>query len=162
MHAHHHTTSKLSRKIGPRTAVIKGLLESLVLYEKIETTEAKAKAIKPVFDKLVTKAKRGGLHNIRSIHATIGSKIAAEKLTQELVYGFEGRVSGYTRLTPTGFRRGDAAPVVVVELLLDDDFEAKLKLRQDKLAAESKAESGAKTKSDKKSDKKTTKAKVKA
>lgn len=127
MHAHYHTTSKLSRKIGPRKAVIKGLLESLILYEKIETTEAKAKAIKPVFDQMVTKAKKGGLANIRSIHATLGSKVAAEKLTQELIYGFEGRNSGYTRTIKTGYRRGDAASMMLVELVLDDDFEAKLK-----------------------------------
>ncbi len=127
MHAHYHTTSKLSRKVGPRQAVIKGLLESLVLYERVETTEAKAKAIKPVFDRLVTKAKKGGLHNLRAIHATLGSKVAAEKLTQELVYGFEGRNSGFTRTTKTGYRRGDAAPMMLIELALDDDFEDKLK-----------------------------------
>lgn len=130
MHAHYHTTSKLSRKADPRRALMKNLLESLVLYERIETTEAKAKAIKPVFDRLVTRAKKGGLHNIRAIHATLGSKIAADKLTQELVIGFEGRNSGYTRLIKTGYRRGDAASMVVVELVLDDDFEAKLKARQ--------------------------------
>ncbi len=134
MHAHYHTSSKLSRKIGPRTAVIKGLLESLILYEKIETTEAKAKAIKPVFDRMVTKAKKGGLHNIRSIHATLGSKVAAEKLTQELIYGFEGRTSGYTRTVKTGFRRGDAAQMMLIELALDDDFEAKLKKVQEEKA----------------------------
>lgn len=130
MHAHYHTTSKLSRKIDPRRALIKSLLESLVLYERIETTEAKAKAIKPVFDRLVTRAKKGGLHNVRAIHATLGSKVAADKLTQELVIGFESRNSGYTRLIKTGYRRGDAASMVVVELVLDDDFEAKLKARQ--------------------------------
>ncbi len=127
MHAHYHTTSKLSRKIGPRSAVIKGLLESLVLYESIETTESKAKAIKPVFDRLVTRAKRGGLHDIRRIHADLGSKVAAEKLTQELVHGFQSRPSGYTSLIATGYRRGDAAPMVKVSLLLDDDFEDKIK-----------------------------------
>lgn len=130
MHAHYHTISKLSRKIGPRKAVMKGLLESLILYEKIETTQAKAKAVKPVFDKLVTKAKRGGLHNLREIHADLGSKVAADKLIQELVHGFESRNSGYTRLIKTGWRRGDAAEMVVVELVLDKDFEDKLKKLQ--------------------------------
>lgn len=130
MHAHYHTISKLSRKIGPRKAVMKGLLESLVLYERIETTEAKAKALKPAFDKLVTKAKRGNLHSLRTIHAELGSKVAADKLTQELVHGFEGRNSGYTRLTKTGWRRGDAAEMVLVELVLDNDFEDKLKKLQ--------------------------------
>jgi large subunit ribosomal protein L17 len=130
MHAHYHTVSKLSRKIGPRNAVMKGLLESLVLYERIETTQAKARAIKPAFDKLVTKAKRGGLQNIRVIHAELGSKIAADKLTQELVHGFESRNSGYTRLVKTGWRRGDAAEMMMVELVLDEDFEDKLKKLQ--------------------------------
>lgn len=139
MHAHYHTVSKLSRKIGPRKALMKGLLESLVLYERIETTEAKAKALKPAFDKLVTKAKRGNLHDLRTIHAELGSKIAAEKLTQELVHGFESRNSGYTRLTKTGWRRGDAAEMVLVELVLDVDFEDKLKKLQEKKASEAKA-----------------------
>jgi large subunit ribosomal protein L17 len=130
MHAHYHTVSKLSRKIGPRNAVMKGLLESLVVYERIETTLAKARAIKPAFDKLVTKAKRGGLQNIRVIHAELGSKIAADKLTQELVHGFESRNSGYTRLVKTGWRRGDAAEMMMVELVLDEDFEDKLKKLQ--------------------------------
>lgn len=127
MHAHYHTTSKLSRKNGPRSAVVKGLLESLVLYESIETTEAKAKVIKPVFDRLVTRAKKGGLHNIRRIHAELGSKLAADKLIQELVHGFESRPSGYTSLVATGYRRGDAAPMVKVSLVLDSDFEDKIK-----------------------------------
>jgi len=139
MHAHYHTTSKLSRKIGPRKAVMKGLLESLVLYERIETTEAKAKAVKPAFDKLVTKAKRGSLHDIRTIHSELGSKIAADKLIQELVHGFESRNSGYTRLTKTGWRRGDAAEMVLVELVLDTDFEDKLKKLQETKASEAQA-----------------------
>ncbi len=138
MHAHYHTVSKLSRKVGPRKAVMKGLLESLVLYERIETTEAKAKALKPAFDKLVTKAKRGSLHNLRTIHAELGSKTAAEKLTQELVHGFEGRNSGYTRLIKTGWRRGDAAEMVLVELVLDEDFEDKLKKLQEKKISQTK------------------------
>jgi len=118
---------------------MKGLLESLVLYERIETTEAKAKAVKPAFDKLVTKAKRGSLHDIRTIHAELGSKIAADKLIQELVHGFESRNSGYTRLTKTGWRRGDAAEMVLVELVLDTDFEDKLKKLQETKASESQA-----------------------
>ncbi|MBP9827154.1 50S ribosomal protein L17 [Candidatus Saccharibacteria bacterium] len=129
MHAHYHTTSKHSRAIGPRKALVRSLLESLILFERIETTEAKAKTIKPAFDKLVTKAKKGGLANIRAIHAVLPTT-AAEKLTQELVHGFADRPSGYTRLTKTGYRRGDAASMVMVELALDSDFEDKLKAIQ--------------------------------
>lgn len=137
MHAHYHTTSKLSRKIGPRTAVIKGLLESLILYEHIETTEAKAKVIKPLFDQLVTKAKKNTLASTRSIHATLG-RIAADKLTQELVHGFEERNSGYTRALHIGWRKGDAAELMRVEIILDTDFEDKLKVIQDKAIGEAK------------------------
>lgn len=155
MHAHYHTISKLSRKIGPRKAVMKGLLESLVLYEKIETTQAKAKALKPVFDKLVTKAKRGGLHNVRVIHAELGSKVAADKLIQELVHGFEDRNSGYTRLIKSGWRRGDAAEMVVVELVLDKDFDDKLKKLQESAekTQKSKTTKSIKTKSEAKGTK---------
>ena len=134
MHAHYHTTSKLSRKIGPRKALVKGLLESLVLYEHIETTDAKAKAIKPLFDQLVTKAKQGTLASTRSIHATLG-RVAAEKLTQELVHGFAERNSGYTRTIHIGVRRGDGAELTRIELILDADFEDKLKAIQDKQEA---------------------------
>jgi large subunit ribosomal protein L17 len=134
---------------------MKGLLESLVLYEKIETTQAKAKALKPVFDKLVTKAKRGGLHNVRVIHAELGSKVAADKLIQELVHGFEDRNSGYTRLIKSGWRRGDAAEMVVVELVLDKDFDDKLKKLQESAekTQKSKTTKSIKTKSEAKGTK---------
>ena len=137
MHSHYHTTSKLSRKIGPRNAVLKGLLESLILYEKIETTEAKAKAIKPLFDSLVTSAKKNTLASTRSIHRKIG-RLAAEKLTQELVHGLQDRNSGYTRTHHIGWRKGDAAELMRIEVILDENFEAKLKTIQDAAKDEAK------------------------
>lgn len=130
MHAHYHTIPKLSRKIGPRQAVVRGLLESLILYEAIETTETKAKLVKTEFDRLVTVAKRGDLQGVRRIHAAVGTQ-AANKLTQELVIGLSERNSGYTTSMHTGYRRGDAAPLMRVAIKLDADFEAKLKARQD-------------------------------
>lgn len=122
MHAHGIQQRKLSRQIGPRRALLRGLLDALILYERIETTEAKAKELKPRFDKLVTLAKRQNLHSYRMILSEVINPVAAQKLNYELVKGFTGRNSGYTRLIKTGNRRGDNAPMVVVELALDDNY----------------------------------------
>lgn len=123
MHARVKSHRKLSRKIGPRKALIKGLVDSLILYERIETTETRAKTIVPVFEKLVTSAKKNTLAGTRQVYSQLSSPIAAEKLTQELVLGFEGRQGGYARIIKIGNRRGDNAPMAIVELVLPEDFD---------------------------------------
>lgn len=125
MHAHYHTTSKLARKSGPRQALVRGLIDSLILYERISTTEAKAKVLVPQFERLVTRAKKGRLHDTRYVFARCSSPVAAQKLLYELAEGFRDRPGGYTRTIKTGSRRGDAAPMVTVELVLPADFDAK-------------------------------------
>lgn len=130
MHAHIKHKRKLSLKVGPRRALVRGLVDSLILYERIETTEAKAKAIAPVFERLVTQAKKGTLAGKRQVYSEVLSSVAGEKLLSELVLGFADRNGGYTRIIKTGNRRGDNAPMAIVELVLPDDF--------DKLVLESK------------------------
>ena len=125
MHAHYHTTSKLSRKIGPRRAVVRGLVDSLILYERIVTTQAKAKVLVPEFDRLVTRAKKGRLIDTRYIFAHTNNPIAAQKLLYELTKGLADRTSGYTRITKLLPRRGDNAPMVCVEIILPADFNVK-------------------------------------
>lgn len=122
MHYHGHSQPKLSRKIGPRRALLKSLVDNLILYEKIETTEMKAKALAPYFERLVTKAKKKNLHNNRQIFAATSSHVAAQKLIYELVDGFKDRHGGYTRIIKIGNRRGDNAPMAVVELVLPENF----------------------------------------
>ncbi len=125
MHAHYHTSSKLSRTIGPRRALVKSLVDSLILYERITTTQARAKVLVPYFDKLVTRAKRGNLADIRHIVAHTANPVAAQKLTTELVEAWRDRNGGYTRTIKINTRRGDGAPMVVVELILPENFEPK-------------------------------------
>ncbi len=135
MHRHAYNQRKLSLAAGPRRALVRGLIDSLILYERIETTEARAKTIAPAFERLVTKAKKGDLHSYRQIMSETLSPVAAQKLRYELADKFQGRQGGYTRLIKTGARRGDNAPMVVVELVLDEQKKAE----EAKTPAETKA-----------------------
>ena len=125
MHRHAYNQRKLSLAAGPRRALVRGLIDSLILYERVETTEAKAKTIAPTFERLVTKAKKGDLHNYRQIMSVTISPVAAQKLRYELADSFKSREGGYTRIIKTGVRRGDGAPMAVIELVLDDKPAAK-------------------------------------
>lgn len=120
MHRHAYNSRKLSLAAGPRRALLRGLIDSLILYERVETTEAKAKTLAPMFEQLVTKAKKGDLHNYRQIMSVTISPVAAQKLRYELADNFQSRQGGYTRIIKTGVRRGDGAPMAIVELVLDD------------------------------------------
>ncbi len=105
---------KLGRDMNERTALFKALMSSLVLQESIKTTEAKAKAIKPEIEKLVTKAK----HLEKGADAVLQkslSKEAFEKMTKEIGPRFAQRQGGYTRIVRLGERFGDNSPLVLIE-----------------------------------------------
>lgn len=119
MHRHAYNGRKLSREAGPRKALVRGQIVSLILFEKLETTLAKAKETAPEFERLVTKAKRGTLADLRTIRAEIQPELAFQKLTRELVPTMTERTSGYTRIIKTANRRGDNAPMAVLSLILD-------------------------------------------
>lgn len=114
---HRSTKVILDRKIGPRTALLKSLATSLVLYEKVQTTEAKAKALKPLMDKLITTAKKKDLIAKRKLNSYLLEKPAVAKLLTVLVDRFQKRNSGYTRITKLGPRKGDGAKVVQIEFV---------------------------------------------
>jgi large subunit ribosomal protein L17 len=124
MHRHSYIGKKFSRTAGPRRAMMRGLVDSLILYERIETTEIKAKELSRIFDKLVTKAKKQDLHNYRQILSYTINPVAAEKLNNDLVKGFQDRDSGYTRVIKIGKRLGDGAEMAVIELILDEGYSA--------------------------------------
>lgn len=105
---------KLSRDKNERKALFKSLMSSLVLYEKIETTEAKAKAIRPEIEKLVTKAKKGGNAAKLVLEKSL-SRPAFDKMIKEIGPRFSKRQGGYVRLIKLGRRFGDDSPVVVIE-----------------------------------------------
>jgi large subunit ribosomal protein L17 len=123
MHRHSYQGKKFGRAAAPRRAMMRNLLDSLILYERIETTEVKAKELARVFDRMVTKAKKQDIHNLRQIKEQTINPIAAEKLFTDLVKGFAGRNSGYARVIKTGSRLGDGANMAVVELVLDEDYQ---------------------------------------
>ena len=114
MHRHGYKGRKLQLAAGPRRALIRGQITSLVLHEQITTTEAKAKEIAPRFERLVTKAKKADLHNRRQIRSVLLTDKATEKLISEIAPAFEKRTGGYTRIVKLGNRRGDNAPMAVV------------------------------------------------
>jgi large subunit ribosomal protein L17 len=93
------------------------LVASLVAAEAIVTTEAKAKALRPIAEKMITKAKKGGLHNHRQVVAFLGDKEMASKLFDEIGPRYADRPGGYTRILKLGPRQGDNAPMARIELV---------------------------------------------
>ena len=98
-------------------AMMGNLVASLVAAEAIVTTEAKAKALRPVAEKMITKAKKGGLHNHRQVVAYIGDREMASKLFDEIGPRYADRPGGYTRILKLGPRHGDNAPMARIELV---------------------------------------------
>jgi len=98
-------------------AMFGNLVASLIAAEAIVTTEAKAKALRPVAEKVITKAKKGGVHNHRQVVAFIRDKDMAFKLFDEIGPRYADRNGGYTRILKLGPRHGDNAPMARIELV---------------------------------------------
>jgi large subunit ribosomal protein L17 len=106
---------KLGRTSGHRKALLRNQVTSLVLHGRIETTEMKAKSIKPLADKMITLGKRGDLAARRQAAAFLLDPAAVKKLFDEVAPRYSDRNGGYTRIIKTGVRRGDAAPMAIIE-----------------------------------------------
>ena len=98
-------------------AMMANLVASLIAAEGIVTTEAKAKALRPVAEKIITKAKKGGLHNHRNVVSFLRDREMASKLFDEIGPRYEDRQGGYTRIVKLGPRQGDNAPMARIELV---------------------------------------------
>ncbi len=109
MHRHGYKGTKFGRQRDARRALLKSLADSLILRESIETTLPKAKAAASYTEKLITKAKKGDLHNRRQVISGLATLEAAHKLVDELTPKLSGRSSGYFRVVRTVSRRGDNA-----------------------------------------------------
>lgn len=107
MHRHAYQGRKFHRERDQRSALVKGLADSLIKYGSIETTLPKAKEILPVVERLITKAKKGDLHNRRQIMASLQTKESANKLVDEMAPKMKSRNSGHLRIERTRTRRGD-------------------------------------------------------
>jgi len=119
MHRHGYQGRKLHRERDEREALIKGLADSLVKYESIETTLPKAKEVVPYVEKLITKAKKGDLHNRRQVISGLQTLTSAHKLVDEIAPKLKGRVSGHLRIEKTTMRRGDNAQLARVSFVDD-------------------------------------------
>jgi large subunit ribosomal protein L17 len=106
------------RHTGARLALYRGLIKSLLLHEKIKTTEARAKEISGMAHKLITLGKEGDLHSRRQLVAALGGdQQLTAKIIDVLGPRFKERPGGYTRMANLGHRVGDAAPIVMLELV---------------------------------------------
>lgn len=116
---HQKKQSKLGgRKRDERRLLLGNLATSILIHEKIQTTQAKAKAVQPLVDDLINTAKRKEKRlAIRALDSVLHSDLASRKVMEELVKRYAERKSGYTRITPIKFRAGDAAPIVQIELV---------------------------------------------
>ncbi len=119
MHRHGYKGRKFNRERDQREALIKSLAESLIKHESIETTLPKAKEIVPYVEKLITKAKKGDLHNRRLIISELQTIAAAHKLVDEIAPKLKSRNSGHLRIERTRLRRGDNAQLARVSFVDD-------------------------------------------
>lgn len=110
-------TTSFGGSASHQKLMMANLVASLVAAEGITTTEAKAKAMRPVAEKLITKAKKGGLHNFRHVLAYLGDVEMTTKLFEDVGPRYLDRPGGYTRVLKMGPRQGDKAPMARIELV---------------------------------------------
>ena len=110
-------TRKLGKTSAQRKAMLRQQVTDLLEHGKLETTFTRAKDVQPVVEKMITLGKKGGLANYRRALAYITKEDVANKLFKDVAPGYAERNGGYTRVTRTGPRRGDAAEMAVIELV---------------------------------------------
>ena len=117
----------LNRNSAQRKALFRGLVTQVLQHERIETTEAKAKAVRGDVDRMITLAKRGDVHARRQALETVADKKVVAKLFEKIGPRFADRNGGYTRIIRLGQRHGDAAEMVLLELVEREEPETKPK-----------------------------------
>jgi large subunit ribosomal protein L17 len=161
---HQKRTLKLSRTSQHRDAMLANLVASLIIHKRIKTTLAKAKAARPLAEKLVTLGKSGTLHDRRLAIAKIGQKDAVATLFKSIAPSFKDRQGGYTRIIKLGPRNSDSAKVALLEwvdFVVEEEkapaatpAKAEKAPKAEKPAKEEKAEKAEKPKKEKKSEEK--------
>lgn len=137
--------SKLKRDIGSRNSLLKGLVTSIIENERVVTTTTKAKAVKPLVDKMITLGKRDTLHARRQAAAFLETPAAVQKLFSSLNARFNQRNGGYTRIVRLGWRKGDGAEQAMIELVgseLVKRAEERAKRREERLKQQQEAMGG--------------------
>ncbi len=114
---HRHNTVTLDRKAGPRKALLRNLAAQVIVYERIKTTEAKAKAVRPIVERIVTKAKVNSIANRRHLLKYLPTDNAVRKALEVLGPRYEKRPGGYMRIIKLPQRQGDAARMAYLEFV---------------------------------------------
>jgi large subunit ribosomal protein L17 len=115
--------SKLGRTTSHRKAMLRTMVTSLLKYEKIQTTDMKAKELKKVADKMITLGKRGDLHARRQAASYVREREVVGKLFGEMSERYKDRAGGYTRIVKSGYRAGDNAPMSIIEFVRNAEAE---------------------------------------
>ena len=118
---------RLGRKTSHREAMFRNMVTSLLDHGKITTTDAKAKEIRVVAERMITLGKRGDLHSMRLAASVIREKTVVSKLFSTIAPRYKERLGGYTRIIKLGIRQGDAAPVSLIELVEEEIKPSKVK-----------------------------------
>lgn len=114
---HRKVGKKLGKTAAPRQAMLQNLATSLVLYEKVVTTEAKAKAVRTLIEPLITRGKEKTVHNKQQLGRVLHDKKAVQKVLDVLGPKYKARRGGYTRIIKIGPRKGDGAPMSQIEFV---------------------------------------------
>lgn len=114
---HHSNKKPLDRKKAPRESLLKNLATQIILYEKVKTTQAKAKVVKSRVEKIITRSKVDNLSNRRIVMASLHIKSAARKAFEVLGPRYKERAGGYLRIIKLGHRQGDGADMVQIEFV---------------------------------------------
>ncbi len=117
---HNKSGRRLGRKTSHREAMFRNMVTSLLDHGKITTTDAKAKEIRVVAERMITLGKRGDLHSMRLAASVIREREVVTKLFSTIAPRYKERLGGYTRIIKLGIRQGDAAPVSLIELVEED------------------------------------------
>ncbi len=136
---HRNYGRKLSRNTEHRRALLRNLVTSLILEERIETTVAKAKAARGIAEEMITLGKRGDLHSRRLAAAYCMTAAAVKKLFEDVAKRYASRSGGYTRVVRTGWRKGDGADTAVLELIGTEVLQKRAESRARKQEARRKA-----------------------
>ena len=114
---HRRANKKLGKPTDQRMAMLKAIVRSLFMHDKVEVTLTRAKEARKMAEKLITVAKKNNLPARRKIESFLGEREIVTNIFKTFPERFEGRAGGFTRIVKTGFRKGDAAPMAILELL---------------------------------------------
>ncbi|MDO8572517.1 MAG: 50S ribosomal protein L17 [bacterium] len=114
---HHNAIRKFGRTADQRQALIRSLACSLIIKEKIRTTEAKAKELRPYIEKMVTRGRKGDVFSRRLLVSRLGNESATKKLVEKIAPRYKERTGGYTRIVKLTPRQGDASKMAIIEFV---------------------------------------------